>query len=665
MDEIYLTVKELADLKGCTERYVRTLILKGTVSADVVELKQQGPGRGGIQYRIPLSGLDKKLQSRFKQRLMAAKKRDSSLTLGMTKDNGMMDVMGAADEPPKLKSEELTEEERMEVSKWKKIISDWQIYRNRQSNKAEADEAFISMTNIQYPEIKLTRRTLYRKDKAMREKGDFALIDSRGKHKGHAKKLTDEVWDIFEYYYLDQSRKTIKLCMTLTELSLKDSGRTELLPLPSATTFKRYVDKIPIPYIKYWRYNEKTFIGECAPYIKRMYDDLDSNDIWVADNHTFDVMVNKNNAPVRVYLTAFMDVRSRKMTGWCVTDAPSSDATIFALKRGCERYGVPKMIYTDNGREFLFHDLGGNGFRKKRKADEPLKLPSILDDLGIEFRTALPRNARAKGIERAFCTVKETFSKLYDGYTGGTILEKPDKLKYTVKEPEKLTAIKDFENQVDTYITGWYNKHPHSGEGMNGKSPDEVFTANLIEQRMLPKDKADVMFMRYAKSNTGTLKVGKNGISLKFYGQELQYWNEELWRIYFGKEVYVRYSPDDLSSVRVYDAEKRFICTAELRNAVGYRADKEAIKELTREKRSAVKAVTAYKKNKDIETKEALELMLNEAAKKNGMPEILSPDIISPIFTDDIAELPKVSGGEASVIDLAVMVERMKRAKEE
>ena len=123
---------------------------------------------------------------------------------------------------------------------------------------------------------------------------------------------------------------------------------------------------------------------------------------------------------------------------------------------------------------------------------------------------------------------------------------------------------------------------------MNGRSPDEVFKANLIEQRMLPKDKADYMFMRYAKSNTGTLKVGKNGISLKFYGQELQYWNEELWRLYFGKEVYVRYAPDDLSLIRVYDTDKRFICTAEIRTAVGYRADKEVIKELTREKRSAV-----------------------------------------------------------------------------
>lgn len=648
MEETYLTPLELADLMNHSERTVQRKILEGTITAEAVEVKQQGPGRGGIQYRIPLSGLDGKIQRRFKRRLISAKK-------AMEPD--------ADEEVPEVNYEALTEDERQEIAKWRKIISDWQAYRNSGESKEKADREFVAMANIQNPELKLTRRTLYRKDKALREKGEAALIDGRGKHKEHNLKLTKEIWDIFEYYYLDQSRKSVKLCMTLTELELKAEGKEYALPLPSITTFQRRAGNIPVPYIKYWRYNEKTFIGECAPYIKRMYDDLESNDIWVADNHTFDVMVNKNNAPVRVYLTAFMDVRSRKMTGWCVTDAPSSDATIYALKKGCEKYGVPKMLYTDNGREFLFHDLGGNGFRKRRKG-EPLKLPSILDDLGIRFTTALPKNARAKGVERAFLTVKETFSKLYDGYTGGTILEKPDRLKTEVKNMSALTAIDDFKKQVDAYITGIYNKHSHAGEGMYGRSPDEVFAANLIEQRVIPKEKINLMFMRYAKSGSGMLKVGKNGISLKFYGQELQYWNEELWRLWFGKDVYVRYSPDDLSAIRVYDAQKRFICTANIRSAVSYKADKESIKELTREKRSAVKAIKAYKKNKAIEAREALELIIDEAEKNGSIPENINPDIISPVFVSDETELPKAAGG-GMVIDLAVMAERFRRAKEE
>jgi len=656
VEEIFLTVRELAELKGCTERYIRTLIEKGKMLAETVEVNQRGPGRGGIQYRIPLSSLEKSLQTKFKRRLKAVKKQENEVVIEKEEPLQVVDI------------ETLSHEERQRIIFWKNLIEDWQKFRNNGANKAEADEAYVEICNKNNPNLNLTRRTLYRKDKVLREHGETALVDKRGKHKAHAKKLTDDIWDIFEYYYLDQSRKTVTLCMTLTELSLKHQGKEELLPLPSVTTFQRAVNVLPIPYIKYFRHNEKQFIGECSPYIKRMYDDLESNDIWVADNHTFDILVGKEGKTVRVYLTAFMDVRSRKMMGWCITDAPSADATIYALKKGCEHHGIPKMLYTDNGREFLFHDLGGNGFRKKKT--EELKLPSILDDLSVEFRTALPRNARAKGIERAFDTIKETFSKLYDSYTGGTVLERPDRNKDLAKRPSELTQVDDFIAQVDIYIQGWYNKQPHRGEGMNGKCPDEVFAINLIEKRVVQQEKLNLMFMRYAKGNKGTLKVGKNGVSLKFYGQELQFWNEDLWRLYFGRDVYVRYSPDDLSNVRVYDNEMRYVCTAELRTRLGYKATKEEIMTAQAENRRAVKVLKSYKKVKNVEAEDALKLILDEAERSIDNPYEPNPKIIRPIYGSNEAFghdgiYQKVVGDYGEPLDWAEGVERLRKMREE
>jgi hypothetical protein len=156
----------------------------------------------------------------------------------------------------------------------------------------------------------------------------------------------------------------------LTELEIRqhpDKYGTDLLPLASPASFAREVERtIPVPVLKYFRLGEKVFRDECANYIERSYDDLHSNDIWVCDNHKFDIFVNngEREKPARVYLTAFLDVRSRKMVGWYVADAPSSDATLQALRRGIEAYGIPKRIYSDNGREFLTHDIGGRGFRK-------------------------------------------------------------------------------------------------------------------------------------------------------------------------------------------------------------------------------------------------------------------------------------------------------------
>jgi hypothetical protein len=330
------------------------------------------------------------------------------------------------------------------------------------------------------------------------------------------------------------------------------------------------------------------------------------------------------------------------------------------LKNGVEKHGLPKMIYTDNGREFLFHDFGGNGFRKKAKArsgtvsqtasnadgkagsdtvskagnvergeSETVEAPSILKQLGIEFRTALPRNARAKGIERAFKTVKETFSKLFEAYTGGNVVEKPERLKDVVKYPEKLKKVEEFKQYVDTYLAGWYNKQPHTGEGMNGKSPDEVFAEQLIEKRVITKAQAAMMFMRWSNP----LTVDKNGVKLKFYGVELQYTSEELWRNYFGRKVYVRYSPDNLNEAHIYGMDEKFICTAKHDGALSYGATKDEIAEKTREKRAAVKAVKNYKKQKDIKTTDELKLIMDKAMENlSEEDKRVNVKIIKPVF---------------------------------
>ncbi len=414
MEEQYLTVKEVAGLKCCTERYVQALIERGKLTG--TEVSGLSTGRGGIQYRIPLSALDNRLRLKY-MRLQRRKEKPEQSALCVT------DFVD---------SEALSASERDEIAFWKQTLTEWRQYRHTSGlGMEEADEAFIKLCALKYPDSKFNRRTLYRKWSALNDKGEAALVDRRGRHGGHARKLTSEIWDIFESFYLDESQKCVALCVTLTELELermmKDGVIKEVPELPQVTAFVREADKIPIPYIEYFRHGLKSFIGNCEPYIKRMYDDLEPNDIWVADNHTFDIMLYDGEKTLRLYLTAFMDVRTRKLTGWCVTDRPCSDATLYALRKGIEKYGIPKMIYTDNGREFLSRDIGGNGFRKKKIAPDEFKPPTILKQLGIEFRTALPRNARAKGVERAFNTLKNTFSKLFEAYTGGNVTEKPER----------------------------------------------------------------------------------------------------------------------------------------------------------------------------------------------------------------------------------------------
>ncbi len=402
------------------------------------------------------------------------------------------------------------------------------------------------------------------------------------------------------------------------------------------------------------------------PFIRRTYEDLCSNDIWVCDNHTFDVFINdgQHEKPIRVYLTAFQDVRSRKFVGWYVTLSPSSSATLAALRRGIEACGIPKRILSDNGREFLTFDIGGRGFRKTKKAAEgEHEIPTILDHLGIEFRTAMVRNARAKIIERAFLDVKNEFSKMFEGYTGGTIMERPERLKKTGKEAGNFTLLPEFIEYVDKYITGIFNRHPHSGVGMGGKSPDQVYAACLIEQRVATKEQLNLMMLR----NTRLQKVGRDGVRLELFGQKLYFNSHELNFYHIGRKVYFRYDPDDLAQVRVYDDQDRFLCTAQQTGALGYFEDKEKVQEAVRENRKYMQAVKTWKEQNVKKAMSELELMVWQA-EQNLAEDMERPDpkVVRIVTADEEAErgLARAAGESYETIDYTKALERIRQAKE-
>lgn len=642
----YLSVKEYAELRNCTERYVIKLIAEGKISA--VEISGKG-GKSGKNWNIPLASIEPKLIRKYNRLHKNEQKEESP-----TEEPKIIDI----------NIERLSLDERKEIEMWKEILNNWRSYRSGCKNKAEADEKFLEFASLTYPDIKINNvRTLYRKWKALNEQGEHALLDKRGKHENHHKAMPDEVFNIFEDFYLDESQRSIASCIELTELQLKKDEKTQYLPLPSYNTFVRSIEQIPVPVLKYFRLGEKACKDQCGSYIKRLYNDLYSNDIWVCDNHTFDIFINRDEESVRVYLTAFQDIRSREVTGWYVTNNPSSDATIYALRRGIERCGIPKQIYSDNGREFLTHDIGGRGFRKTAQTDEHEPL-TILQRLNIEFKTALVRNARAKIIERRFLDVKNTFSKMFDAYTGGNVLERPERLKYIVKNPDNLVVLEDFREFVDQYIQGRLNKKISKGDGMNGKCPDVVFAENLVEQRIASKEELNLMLMRNARMQ----KVKRNGVMFKLYDMELWFGNDELVMGHLGESVYFRYNPDDLSSVRIYDTEDRFIMEVPLRNQLSYKATKEEIAREMKASRTLIKTVKAYKKNKQIENDSALSLILDDAARKmEEEPLALNPKRIVPIRAINEEPADRIAVGDGintTEIDWAAAVERLKKAKE-
>lgn len=105
---------------------------------------------------------------------------------------------------------------------------------------------------------------------------------------------------------------------------------------------------------------------------------------------------------------------------------------------------------------------------------------------------------------------------------------------------------------------------------------------------------------------------------MKVAGTRIDYFNNELIMQLLNKQVYLRYDSDDLSKVRVYDLEDRYIMDVEADNTavLEYGASKEEVKAAMAKTRAVKKATQKALKEAvlaNIDRNTALELVLKNA----------------------------------------------------
>lgn len=588
-----LTLQELAELKGCHRVRIQQLVTEGFYKS--VQVKNS---RGRLVHAIPLDQLTEEEQQKYYQ------------SKGILNTN--IEVQNAE------KLEFMSTEEREECVFWENVINEWQSFRNKENarNKTEVDELFITKMKLEHPELNISTSILYRKFKALKNGNLEGLIDKRGKAKKGYTKIDEHVWQVFLSFLLDQAKHPLRKCYQYTQLYIQNTAPELYEDIPAYCTFTRHVKAdIPDAILTLGRDGDKAFDDRCAPYIRRTYDNMDSNDYWIGDNHTIDVIVGDGEKTFRLYLTAFMDARSGIMTCIYITDTPSSQASIYSLRRGIKKYGIPKNVYLDNGREFLTFDFGGSGHRKKKKDEDKFAPPPILERLGINMVNALVRNAKAKIIERRFLDFKNSISRLFATYTGGNVVEKPEILKVELKNgniPDKESFIKEIEELIEYYLN--YEEYNGAVAADKGKRKIDVYQENLHTKITATEEQLNLMMLR----STRAQKVTRRGVSLKIGGTQLDYFNNELIMQMLNKKVYLRYDPDDLSSVRVYDLDDRFIMEVEADNVavLEYGASKEDVKQAmakTRELKKITKKAIKDSIIANIDRNTALELMLKSA----------------------------------------------------
>ena len=639
--ETRLSTQEVARLYGKHESTIRRWAKSGKIQAASFLNEFNSP-----EYLFPLDVLDTSIQEKYFAQLKASIPASSADILPKRKASRPLD--------------HYTAEEQREIAWWMKTVDDWQRYRSKYpGSKAEADDRFIALCAKTDPEHEFSIDTLYRRWKSIKQNDLDGLIDKRGKWKKGKSDIQPEAWDAFLYFYLQEAQHPMMKCYEYMKLLLREDHPDLVADLPSYTTFTRRVKSdIPEAVEVLGREGQKAFRDRCAPYIRRTYESMASNEWWIADNHTFDVITQGDNGQRhRLHLTAFFDARSGIFTGCYVTLNPSSQATLIALRKGILKYGIPENIYVDNGSEFLTFDIGGRGHRKRKPKDgqERFEPPPVFERLGIKMTNALVRNAKAKIIERRFRDVKDHLSRLFDTYTGGNVLEKPERLKGVLKNGE-IPLDSTFTEAVEELLDWYFNQQPYGGEVVadRGKPRQQVYNENLHTKRVAGAEDLSLMLMRSARPQ----KVTRRGVHLDIAGQRLDYWNDDMLMNLLGKQVYFRYDPDDLSEVRVYDLEDRYIMTVPVDNTavLTYGASREDVKEamgkvrrMERLTREALK-VSAYPA---FGKRTALELVMEQAyqSKTARIVPSADPKVLELQRPDEEPLLRAVAGGP----DLDVM----------
>jgi len=458
---------------------------------------------------------------------------------------------------------------------------------DRGVNRSESLAAFARQAGI-------GARSLERWLADYRRAGATGLIDGRLANGREKEAISPEAWELFKSMWLDQRQLSVKLCWQ--NVSYVNKSEQKGWRIPTLAKMYRLIDQnIPVPVRVLLREGLGAYEARCAPYVETDPDSIEAGAAWVGDHSVFNCWIHDRGRWIRPWLTAWQDMRSRMIVGWHICPAPNQTTILLAMKRGLEKYGPPEGAKIDNGRDYDSEMWTGTTKARRRLLaagyiDEQM-LAGIYAMLGVAVTFSIKYHPQSKPVERFFDTLDCQLTKTIPTYCGKDTGRRPEDLADYLKTEKAVAEAYDlaaFAELVGRHIEV-YNNTAHSGRGMAGRTPAEVFNERS-SRRVLADGVLDLLMRVWS----GQLKVGKNGVRFKgmWYGQ---YDAELLSR--FGQLVRVAYDPDDLRQVYIYDAATlRLITIAEQNRLIAYgrAVDEQSLRDAMHAKARAVRIAKSY-----------------------------------------------------------------------
>jgi transposase InsO family protein len=342
------------------------------------------------------------------------------------------------------------------------------------------------------------------------------------------------------------------------------------------------------------RRGEKHYRSSTEPYLESDPESFEPGQMWESDHTTINVWLRlANGRIVRPVLTLFLDWRSRTVVGFKLVVSGNQESILAAFGSGCRAHGVPDCVKFDNGKDFSAWAWTGGAPKRLRQgaSDEFVRrIDGLAPRLGVNIQWATPYTPNAKArIERHFRTLDDQFCRVWPSYCGNTPDNRPEAHRDLV---DKAVDFAEFAASLAKWIAV-YNETPHSGEGMDGRTPLQVISL-ATRRRVLTDGQADELLAMWPKP----VNVQRFGVGIRIAGTTLHFgaFEPAIRALAIGTQVRVSYDPDDLSAVKVWHVDGRFICHAQENHRFNRSLSSEQLRETLRTNRKARRAIREARK---------------------------------------------------------------------
>jgi hypothetical protein len=392
---------------------------------------------------------------------------------------------------------------------------------------------------------------------------------------------------------------------------LKDTAQ---LPQVSYETFRTWFNKIPEVARAMAREGKEAYRNSQEILSWRSLAEIQPLDYVVMDHRVLDIFCmapdRRGWRLIRPWLTAAIDMRTRKWLAWVIVETPSSDSIAAVLKRTFIDHGLPKALYWDNGKDFRCEWLEGKHSRSRqseRVGELGESWRGVLGTLGVRVHHAIVKNARAKIIEPNFGRVAK-FDRTLPEWCGHKPGARPEGYADLVKQYEAwangkresapFRTIGEISALYDAAIED-LNERELEGEAMQKVTPtgrgwmcpNEAWEIHIgrVERKTVD---AELLKFCFAKRRELTVKHGE--VKTTFAGRDYHYrltGNDIALMAMNGQQVDFAYDPLDLGEAAIY-YQSRFVGLAncvELR-----RMGEDAFTEDERNRRAARREVRRF-----------------------------------------------------------------------